>query len=77
MVAMSPETHALIVTTLLGELRQRLEQAAAMAGAADACARAGGIDQAVSVAQDVEQRTYEANVLLNAASLITRIAKEA
>jgi hypothetical protein len=57
------------------KLRERLEQAAGIAKAAECCAEAGNIDKAIEIALDVEQQIYEANTLLNAASLMNRIGK--
>jgi hypothetical protein len=44
--------------------------------AAAACAEAGYADKGVHVARDIEQLAYEATRLLDAASLINRLAKE-
>ena len=55
------------------EMRERLDQAAGIAKAAEACANAGNIEKAVEIANDVEQLVYEVNTLLNAASLMNRI----
>lgn len=57
----------------LQEMRERLDQAAAIARAAEACANVGNVDKAVEIANDVEQLVYEVNTLLNAASLMNRI----
>lgn len=57
----------------LSELRHRLEEAASIAKAADACSGAGNPAKAVEIALDVEQLIYEAGTLLNAASLLNRI----
>ena len=51
-------------------------KAAGIAKAADACAQAGDADRGVQVALDIEQLVYEATRLLDAASLINRLAKE-
>ena len=59
----------------LGEICERLDQAASIAKAADACASAGNVDKAVEIANDIEQLVYEVNTLLNAASLLNRIYK--
>jgi hypothetical protein len=61
---------------LLAHIRAQLENATAVAKAAEACAVAGSPDQAVTIAHDIEQPIYEANTLLNAVSLIRRIAAE-
>ena len=44
--------------------------------AADACAGAGFHEKGLEVALDIEQLLYEATTLLNAASLINRIARQ-
>lgn len=59
----------------LTEMRTRLEQAASITKAAEACANAGNIEKAIEIALDVEQLIYEVNTFLNAASLINRISK--
>ena len=64
------------ITELLVHVRGQLEAATAVAKAAEACAAAGSPDQAVTIAHDIEQPLYEANTLLNAVSLMRRIAAE-
>lgn len=61
----------------LEEIRQRLDEAASIGRAAEACANAGNTDKGVRVILDVEQLTYEATRLLDAASLLNRLSKEA
>jgi hypothetical protein len=61
------------VKTHLTEMRHRLDQAAGIAKAAEACAKAGNIEKAIEIALDVEQLIYEVNTFLNAASLMNRI----
>ena len=60
----------------LTEIRSRLEHAAGVGLAADACASAGFHQKGLEVALDIEQPLYEVTTLLNAASLINRISKE-
>jgi hypothetical protein len=60
----------------LTEIRNRLEHAAGVSRAADACASAGFHQKGLEVALDIEQPLYEVTTLLNAASLINRISKE-
>jgi len=57
------------------EMRERLEQAAGIARAAQTCAEAGNLDKAVEIALDVEQLIYEVNTFLNAASMMNRLGK--
>jgi hypothetical protein len=60
----------------LFEIRERLDKAARVAKAAEACAQAGDVDNGVQVALDIEQLAYEAGRLLDAASLLNRISQE-
>src|SRR6266436_8636721 len=64
------------IKTFLTEIRNRLDKAAGIGRAADACAGAGFHDKGLEVALDVEQLLYEASGLLNAASLINRVARQ-
>ena len=64
------------IKVYLKEIYTRLEEAASIAKAADACAEAGNADKGVHVALDIEQLCYEATRLLDAASLINRLSKE-
>ena len=64
------------IKVYLKEIHTRLHEAAGIAKAADACAEAGDADRGVRVALDIEQLVYEATRLLDAASLINRLAKE-
>ena len=62
--------------TYLTEIRSRLDKAAGIGRAADACAGAGFHEKGLEVALDMEQLLYEATMLLNAASLINRIGQQ-
>ncbi len=73
---MDQEAAELTVRTYLTEVRTRLDRAAGIARAADACAGAGFSDKAVEISLDMEQPLYEVTTLLNAVSLINRIRKE-
>ena len=57
------------------EMRERLNQAAGIARAAETCAETGNIEKAIEIALDVEQLIYEVNTFLNAASMMHRIYK--
>jgi hypothetical protein len=72
---MDANTLRIVIQAYLAEMRQRLDEAASIAKAAQACADAGNTKQGVAIALDVEQLVYEVNTLLNAASLINRISK--
>ncbi len=62
--------------TQLVLMRERLDQAAGLGQAAEACAKSGNINKAIEIALDIEQLTYEANTLLNTASLMNRICRQ-
>lgn len=64
-----------VIAAHISEINKRLAKAAEIARAADACASAGSLDTAMDVTMDLDQLLYEATTLLNAASLIRRIAK--
>ncbi len=69
----------LVETTIkayLAEIRRRLDRAAGIGRAADACAGAGFYEKGLEVALDMEQLLYEATTLLNAASLVKRIGQQ-
>jgi hypothetical protein len=74
--AMDAAIANLAIKVYLKEVRRRLDDAARIAKAADACAEAGSPDEAVSIALEIEQLVYEATRLLDAASLINRLAME-
>jgi len=64
------------IKAYLKEIHSRLNEAAGIAKAADACAEVWSADKGVHVALDVEQICYEATRLLDAASLINWLAKK-
>jgi hypothetical protein len=59
-----------------GNKMHRLDKAAGIGRAADACAGAGFHEKGLEVALDIEQLLYETTTLLNAASLIDRMARQ-
>jgi hypothetical protein len=73
---MDPQLAEATIKTYLNEIRSRLDKAAGIGRAADACAGAGFHEKGLEVALDMEQLLYEATALLNAASLISRIARQ-
>lgn len=64
------------IQSFLIEIRNRLDEAASIAGAADTCAAAGNLQKAIEIALDIEQIAYEVSRLLDAASLLQRIKRE-
>jgi hypothetical protein len=70
---MDAKTADATIKFCLAQIRKNLEQAASIAKAADACAEAGNPEKAVEIALSVEHLTFDANTLLNAATLINRL----
>ena len=71
--------HATIepaIKILLGEIHCKLNEAARIAKAAEACALAGSVAEGVSVSMDIEQLIYEAGRLQDAALLLNRLSRE-
>jgi hypothetical protein len=73
--AMDPHTLEITLKFHLKQMRERLEKAASIARAAEACADSGNVEKGIEVALDVEQLNYEVNSFLNAASMINRLGK--
>jgi len=74
--AMDAQLVEATIKAYLTEIRSRLDKAAGIGRAADACAGAGFHEKGLEVALDMEQLLYEATTLLNAASLINRIGQQ-
>ena len=72
---MDPHTVEITIKVYLKQMRERLDRAASIAKAAEACADSGNVEKGIEVALDVEQLIYEVNTFLNAASMINRISK--
>ena len=64
------------IKIFLSAIRERLAESASIAIAAEACANAGQVDKAVSVAMGFEQLTHEANDLLNVSCLLKRLSRQ-
>jgi hypothetical protein len=64
------------VVACLGEIHGRLSEAARIAKAAQACAEAGSLSEAVTISMDIEQLIYEAGRLHDAASLLNRLSRD-
>ena len=73
---MTPQVSEAAVKECLTAISTRLSDASAIAKAAVTCAEEGNPGGAVRIALDVEQLIHEANTLLNAASLMNRLAGE-
>jgi hypothetical protein len=64
------------IKILLSEIHSKLNEAARIAKAAEACAEAGSISEGVSVSMDIEQLIYEAGRPHDTASLLNRLSRE-
>lgn len=64
------------VSACLVMMGERLEKAVARARSAEGCISPGTRDVLLQIALDIEILTCEVNVLLNAASLVHRIAAD-
>jgi hypothetical protein len=67
---MSPETADAVITDFLKEIARLLDEAVAIAKAAEACADAGNAQKAVEIVMDVEGLVFQATTLLGAAKLV-------
>jgi len=64
------------ITIILAEIHRRLDEAARIAKAAEACALSGSITEGVTVSMDIEQIIYEAGRLHDGASLLNCLSQE-
>ena len=72
---MDPHILEATLKVHIKEMRERLDQAAGIARAAEVCAEVGNLNNAIEIALDVEQLIYEVNTFLNAASMMHRLGK--
>ena len=63
------------IRIVLSEIHSKLNEAARIAKAAEACALAGSVAEGVTVSMDIEQLIYEAGRLQDAVSLLNRLAR--
>jgi hypothetical protein len=70
---MDANTLEALTKVCLRQIRERLEEATSLAKAAEACAETGNLGQGLRIGLDIEQLIYDANTLLNAASLLRRL----
>jgi hypothetical protein len=63
------------IKILLTEIHSKLNEAARVAKAAQACAEAGSISEGVTISMDIEQLIYEVGRLGDAASLLNRLSR--
>jgi hypothetical protein len=70
---MAKSTYNEAILACLTEIHGRLSEATRIAKAAEACAQAGSLSEAVTVSMDIEQLIYEAGRLHDAVSLMNRL----
>jgi len=64
------------IRSVLTEIHSKLNEAARIAKAAEACALAGSVVEGVTVSMDLEQLIYEVGRLQDAASLLNRLSRQ-
>src|SRR5882757_5388898 len=64
------------IRSVLTEIHSKLNEAARIAKAAEACASAGSVAEGVTVSMDIEQLIYEVGRLQDAASLLNRLSRQ-
>ena len=64
------------IRSVLTEIHSKLNEAARIAKAAEACALAGSVAEGVTVSMDIEQLIYEVGRLQDAASLLNRLSRQ-
>ena len=71
---MTQNIPAISIADFLKCIRERLDEAAAIAKTAESCAEAGHPEKGVATVLDAEQLVYQVNTFLNAANLLNRCA---
>jgi hypothetical protein len=64
------------IRSVLTETHSKLNEAARIAKAAEACALTESVVEGVTVSMDIEQLIYEVGRLQDAASLLNRLSRE-
>jgi hypothetical protein len=64
------------IKIVMTEIRSKLNEAARIAKAAEACALAGSVAEGVTASMEIEQLIYEAGRLQDAVSLLNRLSRE-
>ena len=72
---MDRSTAELIIGTLTSMIAERMTEAASLAKAAEVCAREGNAAGAVQIVLDADQPLFEVQTLMNATTLIHRLAR--
>jgi hypothetical protein len=69
---MTPEIADAAIEEFLNTIRDKLDEAVAIARGAVVCCEAGNLDQAVTIALGVEPLMHDVNAFLGATTLIKR-----
>lgn len=72
---MDAKTIEPAVKACLVEIHTKLKEASRIAAAAQACAEAGSLAEAVQVSMDIEQLIYDAGRLHDAVCLLGRLSR--
>ena len=64
------------IKLIIAEIHIKLNEAARIAKAANACVQSGAVAEGVEVSMDIEQLIYEAGRLHDAASLLNHISRD-
>ena len=73
----TPNTEMGAITTItLRTMRAKLDEAAAIARAAEGCVAEGQAGRGLTIALDVEPLAIEANQLLQGLAILSRVARE-
>jgi hypothetical protein len=74
--AMDRATIEPAIRIVMTEIHSKLNAAARIAKAAEACPLAGSVVEGVTVSMDIEQLIYEVGRLQDAASLLNRLSRQ-
>lgn len=72
---MAPDLVNTTITELIAEIREDLEEAAALALAAEACAERGSVGKATEIANEINDFTHDVSRFLAVIVLIRRRSK--
>lgn len=70
---MDTKAIAPVIKACFAEMRAKLKEAQRIAKAAEACADAGSIEEAVQISMGIEQLIYDANRVHDAVALLGRM----
>jgi hypothetical protein len=74
-MTMTPNIAETVIKEFVTLIRKRLEAAASIAKAAHVCAQTGSAEQAIEIADDINEEVREANRIFGAALTVRRYSK--